>query len=327
MSEKNELPEGETISSEANDLPLEIPVTEDKPKREFTWQVIIMLAFTIVAWSTPNVVGEYLTNNSGLTPIQISAIRYLPAALTLVIVCLATKRGKQLLIDIKEKHIHLVIASLILASFVLFQMYSVKFTTASASSFLLNVNPVITFVLSIIILKERHKWWGAIGVLISFAGVFFIAVDVRDISAVFASGAFLGNFLGFMSGVAWAAYTIYLKRFLKERDAITTTTWTLSISAIVLLILMLIIDRNFIEGTKYYHILTLVFLGIVPTAIAFTLWFETIRRIPVQKASVFQFLIPILATIFALAMNETIDWFFALGGALIISGVFITQKS
>jgi drug/metabolite transporter (DMT)-like permease len=327
LSEKDEI----SLTQVEDHLPVELTIdsveTPSTPKREFTWQVIVMLGFTIIAWSTPNVVGEYLTNNSGLTPIQISAIRYLPAALTLVLVCLVTKRGRQLIIDLKEKYIHLVIASLILASFVLFQMYSVKFTTASASSFLLNVNPVITFVLSIIILKERHKWWGAIGVLISFAGVFFIAVDVREISTIFSGDTFLGNFLGFMSGFAWAAYSIYLKRFLKERDPITTTTWTLSISAIILLVLMLALERTFTVETKYYHIITLVFLGIVPTAIAFTLWFETIRRIPVQKASVFQFLIPILATLLALAMNETIDWFFALGGVLIIAGVFITQKS
>ncbi len=143
-------------------------------------------------------------------------------------------------------------------------MYSVKYTTASASSFLLNVNPVLTFVLSIIILKERHKWWGAIGVLISFVGVFFIAVDVREISTVFSSETSLGNLLGFMSGVAWAAYSVYLKKFLKERDPITTTTWTLSISAIILLIVMLAADRSFTSATKYYHILTLVSWELYP---------------------------------------------------------------
>lgn len=327
MSEKDELPIIVVENHASEVLSEDFIETTSKPRTEFTWQVISMLIIIILAWSTPNVVGEYLTNNSGLTPIQISTIRYLPAALTLVIVCLITKRGKQLLIDLKEKHIHLIIASLILASFVLFQMYSVKYTTASASSFLLNVNPVITFVLSIIILKERHKWWGALGVLISFAGVFFIAVDIREISTFFSSETTLGNFLGFMSGVSWAAYTVYLKKFLKERDPITTTTWTLSFSAIILLIIMLAVDRNFTVGTRYYHIITLVFLGVVPTAIAFTLWFETIRRIPVQKASVFQFLIPIIATLFALAIQETIDWFFALGGVLIIAGLLITQKS
>ncbi|MCK5047525.1 MAG: EamA family transporter, partial [Candidatus Heimdallarchaeota archaeon] len=145
MSEKDELPVVIVADQSIEELSEDSAGITSKSRSAFTWQVITMLIIVILAWSTPNVIGEYLTNNSGLTPIQISAIRYLPAALTLVLVCLATKRGKQLIIDLKEKHIHLIIASLILASFVLFQMYSVKFTTASASSFLLNVNPVLTF--------------------------------------------------------------------------------------------------------------------------------------------------------------------------------------
>lgn len=70
------------------------------------------------------------------------------------------------------------------------------------------------------------------------------------------------------------------------------------------------------------------FLGIIPTAISFTLWFETIKRIPVQKASVFQFLIPIIATVFAIIfLGEIINWQFGLGAGLILGGLVVTQLS
>ncbi|MGC9780948.1 MAG: DMT family transporter [Candidatus Heimdallarchaeota archaeon] len=322
----------ETITSNAEEITesaipqekLDLPI---EPAKEFTWQVILMLIVIIVAWATPNVIGKYIDNTTDLEPIQISALRYLPAALTLVIVCLATKRGKQLILDFKEKYIHLIIASLILTSFVLFQMYSVTMINANASSFLLNVNPIITFVLSILVLKERHKWWGALGVFIAFAGVFFIAIPIDQIKTTFSPAELIGSLLAFLSGFAWAAYSVYLKKFLKERDPITTTTWTLGISAVILTIVMFSVYGWFSSTAKYYHYITILFMGIVPTAIAFTLWFETIRRISVQKASVFQFLIPIIATLFTLAMGELITWFFALGGVLIIGGLIIAQKS
>ena len=64
---------------------------------KFTWQVIIMLIVVVVTWATPNVVGRYLAENNLLTPTQISALRYIPAALTLLIVVLATKNGNCLL--------------------------------------------------------------------------------------------------------------------------------------------------------------------------------------------------------------------------------------
>jgi len=295
---------------------------------KFTWQVVLMLIVVVVTWATPNVVGRYLAENNLLTPTQISALRYIPAALTLLIVVLATKKWKLFVEDIKVKHYHLVFAAIILASFVLLQMYSVVYTEASASAFLLNVNPVITFVLTIIILKERHKWWGAIGVLLAAAGIFFIAVPLNEISKIFSSTVILGNLLAFLSGFAWAAYSIYLKRFLRERDPITVTTWTLSISAVILTIVMFSVDGWFSTAPRYYVILLTTFLGIVPTALAFTLWFVIIRRVSVQKASVYQFLIPIIATLLAvLFLGEQLTWWFGLGAGLILIGLLITQKS
>ncbi len=302
-------------------------VDVEPPYKGFTWQVALMIAIVVLAWSTPNIIGRYLQVNSDLTPIQISSLRYIPAAVTLLFFSLITKRGKQLLIDFKEKYIHLIIASLILTSFVLLQMYSVKFTEASASAFLLNVNPVITFVLSLIFLKERHRWWGGIGVLIAATGIFFVAVPLDDIETLISSDLLLGNILAFLSGVTWAIYTVYLKKFLKDKDPVTTTTWNLSISAVILTITMFAVDGWFVVTPAYYHIILTTFLGIVPTAIAFTLWFETLKRIAVQKASAFQFLIPVIATLFALAMGETIDLFFGLGGGLILIGLIITQTS
>ena len=203
-----EFAEPVVVSDDSVSVESDLQPGEISGEGKFTWQVILMLIVVVVTWATPNVVGRYLVENNLLTPTQIGALRYLPAAITLLIVVLATKKWKLFIEDIKVKHYHLVIAALILASFVLLQMYSVVYTEASASSFLLNVNPVITFILTIIILKERHKWWGAIGVLLAAVGIFFIAIPLAEITSIFSSTVILGNILAFLSGVAWAAYSI-----------------------------------------------------------------------------------------------------------------------
>ncbi|MHA1462463.1 MAG: DMT family transporter [Candidatus Heimdallarchaeota archaeon] len=320
-----------TNSSEEDTTSSEMSVKELPPQTTFKTllPVILMLVFIVVTWASPNVVGRYLSQQvNPLSPTQISALRYLPAAITLLLVCFASRRTKSLFETLKKKYLHLIIASIILASFVLLQMYSVKYTTASVSAFLLNVNPVITFVLSMIILKEKHRWWGSVGVFIAVIGVFFIAVPLADISQIFASEYILGNLLAFLSGAAWAIYSIYLKRFLKEEDFIVTSTWNLTFSAIILTVVMFIVDGWFTFTPSTTDILLTTFLGIVPTAISFTLWFETIKRIPVQKASVFQFLIPIIATILAIIfLGETINWQFGVGAGLILSGLVVTQLS
>ena len=320
-------------SSENNTLEEEVAEqqTSESPPSKFRslLPIIIMLFIIVVTWATPNVIGRYLSIQvNPLSPTQISALRYLPASITLLITCLLSKRGKLLIQTFKEKYLHLIIASLILTSFVLLQMFSVKYTSASLSSFLLNVNPVITFVLSIIILKEKHRWWGSLGVIVAAIGVFFIAIPLNDLTQIFSSENLLGNFLAFLSGVAWAAYSIYLKKFLQDEDYIVTSTWNLTISSFILLITMFIVDGWFTVTPTVTSILLTTFLGIVPTAISFTLWFETIKRIDVQKASVFQFLIPIIATVFAiLFLYETINWQFGLGAGLILIGLIVTQLS
>jgi len=324
--EEERVPDFSKERSPAPEPSIEQPLAEPaQPPRLFSWQVAVMLVIIVVAWATPNVIGRYLAVKSALTPLQISALRYLPASLTLLIYCLLSRKSKTLFITLKTHWLHLLVASVILTSFVILQMYSVTLTNASASSFLLNINPVVTFLLSLVILKEHHRWWGGVGVVIASCGIFFIAVPIENLTLVFNREVLLGNLLAFLSGVMWAFYSVYLKRFLKTENPIVVTTWNLSFSATILLIAMFAVDGWFSSPPAYYHIILTVFMGIVPTAIAFTLWFETIRRIPVQKASVFQFLIPIIATLFALTMGETIDWFFALGGVLILGGLLLTQ--
>ena len=321
---------GEEIIHETEDIP-DTSIEELQPPNKFRTllPVIIMLTIIVVTWATPNVIGRYLSiQTNPLSPTQISALRYLPASITLLITCFVTKRGKLLFQILKKKYLHLIIASLILTSFVLLQMFSVKYTAASVSSFLLNVNPVITFVLSIFVLKEKHRWWGTLGVIVAAIGVFFIAVPLNELDQIISSENMLGNLLAFLSGVAWAVYSIYLKKFLKEEDFIVTSTWNLTISSVILVIVMFIVDGWFTVNPTVTDILLTTFMGIVPTAISFTLWFETIKRISVQKASVFQFLIPIIATIFAVIfLPETIGWQFGLGAGLILAGLVVTQLS
>ncbi|MEA2070340.1 MAG: DMT family transporter, partial [Asgard group archaeon] len=217
---------------------------------------------------------------------------------------------------------------IILSTFLLLQMYSVKFTTASASSFLLNVNPIITYLLAFLILKEEHQWWGFIGVIVSIGGVFLIAVPIDEIGNLFASQLFLGNIMAFLSGFAWAVYSIYIKRFLKKEDPVICTTWSIIVSTIILCIAMVIFEGGFPQNLNWVSTCLLLFMGIIPTAIAFTLWLYVIGKTPVQKLSVFQFLIPIIATLLAvLFLNETLNKFFYIGAGLIIIGLLITQKA
>lgn len=300
-------------------------------EQKMTWQVFVMVLIAIISWATPNVIGRYLAQTSTLSPIQISVFRYVPATIVMILICLVTNRGRQLIGTLKKNFVHLFIASLFLDGLVLFQMFSVVYTSASASAFLLNANPVFAYLLAILLLKEKRHWWGLIGVFISLIGIFLVAIPIEELHVLIASETILGNILGLLSGVSWAGYTIYLKKFLKKEEPMSTTSWTLSFSLVTLvpaMIIELFISNEQTFRPSWEAVLLTVFMGVFATAIGFTLWFASVRKAPVQKISVFQFLTPIIATLLAVIfLNETINYIFAIGGVLIIIGLLITQKS
>lgn len=54
----NEITQNITEESEVESTRIE------PPYKGFTWQVVLMIAIIVLAWSTPNIIGRYLQVNS-----------------------------------------------------------------------------------------------------------------------------------------------------------------------------------------------------------------------------------------------------------------------
>ena len=69
-------------------------------------------------------------------------------------------------------------------------------------------------------------------------------------------------------------------------------------------------------------------LGLVCTAIAYTLWMEGMRRVRVQHSAVLGFLAPVAAPVYALILlGQSITAWTAAGGALILAaGILVVLR-
>ena len=71
----------------------------------------------------------------------------------------------------------------------------------------------------------------------------------------------------------------------------------------------------------------IVYLGLFPTAIAFSTWAYALSRTDAGKLSVTTFLVPLIATLIAwLLLDEVPPPLAFVGGALCIVGVLLTRK-
>src|SRR5690606_38208754 len=67
-------------------------------------------------------------------------------------------------------------------------------------------------------------------------------------------------------------------------------------------------------------------LGLVGTALAMILFYKLLQLTSALFASMVTYLIPIVAVMWGVLDGERLDWSHALGGALILMGVYLIQR-
>jgi len=120
-------------------------------KKDFThW---VKVSVVVLGWAITPVVGDYLVDkHSQLSPFQLSFFRYFFASIAIYLILISQKgfRNLQILSLVKIKWKQFLLASTASAAMPVLLFFSVKWTTASSSSFLLNFNVVIISVLAFI---------------------------------------------------------------------------------------------------------------------------------------------------------------------------------
>jgi O-acetylserine/cysteine efflux transporter len=189
---------------------------------------------------------------------------------------------------------------------------------ASTAVLVLQLEVPFIVVLGAVLLKERpglRKW---LGIGFAFLGVGFIAGEPNLGSAsvslaLVISGAFV-----------WAIGQIMVRR-LVDLDGVTLIAWVAVFATPQLFALSYVI-----EGAPVPHIRTadwivwgtVVYLGLIMTALGYTMWYTLIRRHPVGQVAPFLLLLPVFSVIGGITLlGEQLTLRIALGGAVVIAGV------
>jgi drug/metabolite transporter (DMT)-like permease len=150
-------------------------------------------------------------------------------------------------------------------------------------------------------MDEKYAKRKTIGVIISSVGigvVFMASLEPTSTSSI--TDFIVGNGLGFLSGVAWAGYSLSLKRLFRESEAQEITALNLLVASIILLIIS-IITESFppIESYTLLSIWGLIVIGIGAAGVAFTLYLMLVQKYGAIHSGNIQFLIPLLSILLA----------------------------
>ncbi|MBF7055067.1 DMT family transporter [Halomonas sp. KAO] len=195
-------------------------------------------------------------------------------------------------------------------------------TSATNMGILAAMVPLLTVLLSALILREPPRLGGVAGGALALVGVAILLGRGSPLSLLELTVA-KGDALMLVAATCYALYGVMLKRW-----PIALPPWVLLYGQVIFAVLILLPPYLLGPMTPVdsSNIGLILYAGIPASIITTFLWMLAIRRIGASQASIFINLMPLFSAIIAMfALGERIALFHFLGGALILAGVVMAQ--
>lgn len=200
-------------------------------------------------------------------------------------------------------------------------------TSPISASVLMVSTPMIVLILSAIILKERMQKRMIFGIILGLIGTAFLILYGKSVGN--ATNATLGNFLVFINATSYGLYLVIVKKLMDKYNAFNFAKWIYLIGFIMVLPFgwneFQAIDWVFMPTTIY---LKIGFVVVFSTFLTYLLNLITMRELKPTTISVFVYLQPLFATIFAISLGkDELTVVKIVSAVLIFIGVYlVTQK-
>ena len=195
--------------------------------------------------------------------------------------------------------------------------FAIRTTGVAIATFLLFIQPVWVALLAPRFLKTPTE-----KIVIAALGVALAGLVVILGPALLGGGvsvSVLGLAAGFGGGWCYAFFQLIVKGLTQQVPSTTIVSCECTLD--VLFVLPFALWQAVGSGMRLdtRDLLAALILGLVCTALAYTMWVDGVRRIRVQHSSILGFLTPAVAPVFAwLLLGQGVGLATALGGALIV---------
>lgn len=194
---------------------------------------------------------------------------------------------------------------------------------AGTTAMVVNIGPLLIAFGAGVLLGEGIPRWLVIGAIVAFAGVVLIGIGT-GVSGVAGGGA--GILWALLAALTYAIGVLSQKPTLRRLPGSQVTFLGCAIGFVALTPFagQLIGDLRTAPAAS---ILGAVYLGAVPTAIAFSTWAYALSRMPAGQLGVTTYVVPTLAIVLAMILfGEVPGWLAIAGGVLSLAGVALSRR-
>lgn len=296
--------------------PVESPATASRG------QAIAQALLVTLLWSSSWVLIKFGLQAS-LPPLTFAGLRYSLACLVLLPFVLTKPAQRQRLATLPLP----VWGRLVLLGLMLYtltqgaQFVGLSLLPAATLTLLLNLTPIVVALLSVILGNESPAGGQWAGVMLSAAGaiIYFYPLDVPQ-------GQAWGLAVGLIGMLANAGSSLMGRQINRDGrlSPLLITTISMGIGGLILLIAGAIMQGFGELGREQWAII--VWLAVVNTAVAFTLWNRTLRVLTAVESSVINnTMLPQIAVLAWVFLGETLTGRQIAGLLLVGAGTLIVQ--
>jgi drug/metabolite transporter (DMT)-like permease len=199
-------------------------------------------------------------------------------------------------------------------------------TTPISASVLMVTTPMLVLILSAIILKEKLKKIKVIGIILGLIGTFILITYQKD--AISKDQEMMGNFLVFVNALSYGYYLILVKKLMDKYNPLTFVKWIYTIG----FIMVLPFGFSQIQAVDWQSMPNIIifdvfFIVVFSTFLTYLLNLISMKKLTPTAVSVFIYMQPVFATVFAISLGkDQLNPVKILSALLIFGGVFLVVK-
>ena len=203
-----------------------------------------------------------------------------------------------------------------------------ELSTPVNSSVIITISPIIVFIFSAILLKEKIKLIRSVGILFGFVGALTLVLYTSK-TGLNAPNIPLGNILFIVNSFAYGLYLVLVKPLIEKYNVINLLKW-LFLLAIFMNFPVTIDEFSSVDWTNLpikEAILPMVFVVVGTTFCTYLFNAYALRTLSPSTVSSFIYIQPIVGIIYAVSTkSDTLSFVSVIGMILIFIGIYLVTK-
>jgi drug/metabolite transporter (DMT)-like permease len=202
-----------------------------------------------------------------------------------------------------------------------------SYTTPISASVMMVTSPILVLIFSAIIIRKSIGHLRILGIIIGLIGAILLIVYGNDVAGR-ASNRTLGNFLVFVNAASYGLYLVLAKNLITKYHPIVFVKW------LYLFGLFYVIPFGFLEIYEVHWqlipfsvYLKIAFIIVFTTCFTYLFNLFALTKLKPTTVSVFIYLQPVIATIYALIVgSDSLNFIKISATILIFFGVYLVTK-